>query len=85
MGDGSCLESSRRSRDPLEVQLLLLPEKDSQMATVYKFDVTVVSAFCSYRAEYLQKEIEKLLKEWQDPDMKARRAGLEGIEVKLKA
>lgn len=50
------------------------------MATIYNFNVQVVSPFCAYDSEYVRDVIEKLLKDWEDVgDHKGNR--LESITV----
>lgn len=49
------------------------------MATVYKFEVECVSAFCAYQDEQIQKLIEKALTDFEDKDTGLR---LESITVK---
>lgn len=49
------------------------------MATVYKFDVECVSAFCAYDDEFIAGIIEKALKEYINPDSGLK---LESISVK---
>lgn len=49
------------------------------MATLYRFDVKCVSAFCAYDQEFIQQLIEDTLKDFQDKDTGLK---LESIEVK---
>jgi hypothetical protein len=49
------------------------------MATVYKFEVVCVSAFCAYDDEHIAKIIEDALKNYTDLDSGLK---LESISVK---
>jgi len=49
------------------------------MATLYRFDVKCVSAFCAYDKEFVEKLIENALKDFQDKETGLK---LESINVK---
>ena len=49
------------------------------MATLYRFDVKCVSAFCAYDQEFIQELIENALKDFQDKETGLK---LESIEIK---
>lgn len=51
------------------------------MATVYKIEITTVSAFCAYNEKYIKNMLEKFFKEYKDKDTNL---GFESTEITLK-